>query len=158
MTEGRERLARMRAAAVEGRAAAKQLRDALAATERALVIERKQLADAERRGRLAAAIDDHETVAIAEKYAGRHGERVRVLERKLEAQRAELRLLERDVVDMTAQVKELELGAAPGPAAGAASAGALDDDPLLRYKMDQAAKEAAAEELLKALKKRMGKE
>ena len=152
MTGQRERLARMRAAAVEGRAVVKQLREGLAATDRELTIERKLLADAERRGRLAAAIDDHETVAIADRYAGRHGERIRVLERKLEAQRAELVLVERDLADMTAQL------AALGATEGAAPTGRPDDDPLLRYKMDQAAKESAAEEMLKALKKRMGKE
>lgn len=155
---GRDRVVRMRAATVAGRAAARQLREALAATERELALERQQLADAERRGRLAAEIDDRETVAVAERYAGRHGERVRVLERKLEAQRAELDLVERDVADMTAQLEALEGGTGAEPGAGPRAADRPDDDPLLRYRMDQAAKESAAEEMLRALKRRMGKE
>ena len=64
--------------------------EALAATERELAAERKQLEDAERRGRLAAAVPDPETVAVAERFAARHRERVAVLERKIVVQRDEL--------------------------------------------------------------------
>src|SRR5512134_1337787 len=98
----------MRRAAVEGRAALMKLREALAATERELVVERKHLEDAQRRGVLAEGIGDGETVEIAGRFAARHGERVVVLEQKLVAQRAELDLAERDVQEMVDQLKQME--------------------------------------------------
>ena len=76
------------------------MRDALAATERELAAERKQLEDAERRGRLAAAVPDPETVAVAERYAIRHRERVAVLERKILVQRTSSSLAERELAEM----------------------------------------------------------
>lgn len=156
MSIPRERLARMREAAVAARAAVRALREGLAATERELAIERKQLADAERRGRLAAAIDDAETVSVAGKYAAKHGDRVRVLERKLTAQRDELALAAREAEEMVAELKQLELGIDPRAASRPASE--PDEDPLLGFKLDQAAREAEADDLLRELKRRMGKE
>jgi len=57
----------LREALLEGKLGVGAMREALAATERELTAERKQLEDAERRGRLAAAVPDAETVAIAER-------------------------------------------------------------------------------------------
>lgn len=151
-----ERLTRMREAVVAARAAVRALRDGLAGTERELAGERRQLADAERRGRLAAGIGDDETVQVAQKYAVKHGERVRVLERKLAAQREELALAERDAADMTAELKQLELGI--DPRAASRPDPEPDEDPLLRFKLDRAAREAEADDMLRDLKRRMGKE
>ena len=86
------------------------MREALAATERELAVERKQLEDAERRGRLAAAVPDPETVAIAERYAARHRERVAVLERKIVVQRDELVLAERELAEMSAKRQRATAG------------------------------------------------
>lgn len=147
----RQRLARMREAAVEARAAVRALRDALAGTERELAGEREAFAAAERRGRMAAAIDDLETVSIARTFAEKHRTRVGVLERKLEAQRAELALAERDLAEMVDQVQQLEGGVDPAPS------GTGEDDPLLQYRLDEAARERAADAMLRDLKKRMGK-
>ena len=61
--------AALREALVEARAGITTMREALAASERELAAEQKQLADAERRGRLAAAIPDQETVTVAERFA-----------------------------------------------------------------------------------------
>jgi len=55
----------LREALLEGRLGVASLREAQTATEQELAAERKLLEDAERRGRLAAAVPDQETVAIA---------------------------------------------------------------------------------------------
>jgi hypothetical protein len=149
----------MRRAAVDGRAALMKLRGALAATDRELVIERKHLDDARRRGTLAQGIGDGETVEIAGRFAARHAERVAVLEQKLVAQRAELELAERDVEEMVAQLKDMELRGGVAPAGAGPADPTLDPDEgqALGSEMDRAARESAAEERLRELKKRMGK-
>ena len=86
------------------------MQSALVSTERELAIERRQLADAERRGRLAADVPDSETVALAERYAARHRGRVGVLERKLVVQRDELVLAEREVAEMMAEYRAARPG------------------------------------------------
>jgi len=96
-------------AAVEGRATLLQLRDALAKSERELASERRQLEDARRRGTLAVEVGDAETVAVAERFTARHGERVTMLEQKLSAQQAELALTQRDVDEVVQRLRDLEL-------------------------------------------------
>src|SRR5207247_139060 len=73
-----------------------------------LAVGRQRLADAERRGRLAAEIQDQETVAVAGRFAAKHRERVGVLERKLAALNDELALYERELADMQAQLARVE--------------------------------------------------
>jgi hypothetical protein len=155
----RDLAGQMRRAAVEGRAALSKLRDALGPTERELVIERRHLDDARRRGGLAEGIGDAETAEVAGRFVARHAERVAVLEQKLAAQQAELALAERDVQQMVDQLKELELkgGMTPAGAGPAAAALGLDEAQALGAEMDRAARETAAEERLRELKKRMGK-
>ena len=122
---GRQR-GRLHEALVESKAAVNSLRDGLAVTSRELALERKQLEDAERRGQLAAAIPDHETVEIATRFAARHRERVGVLERKLAVQQDELALAERLLAELMseargappAQEPPVQPGDAAGPAAG----------------------------------------
>ena len=149
----------MRRAAVEGRAALLKLRDLLAATERELVVERKHLEDASRRGDLAGRIGDAETVEVAQRFAARHAERVAVLEQKLTAQRAELDLAERDVGEMVEQVRQMELRGGVPPEGPAPATAGLDQDEAQAAgaESDRAARESAAEERLRELKKRMGK-
>ncbi|HEU5039450.1 MAG TPA: hypothetical protein VFT84_01435 [Gemmatimonadales bacterium] len=160
----REYAAGLREALLEARVGITGMRDALARTERELVAERKQLADAERRGKLAAQVPDVETVSVAERYASRHRERVLVLERKLEVQREELALAEREVAEMAAQYK----GAARGPEAAsveaawrdleaAGSARPVSDDDRLAADADRRMKEEAVEAQLAYLKRKMGK-
>jgi hypothetical protein len=69
------------------------------------VAERRQLADAERRGRLATELPDTETVELAERYAARHRERVTVLEHKLVVQGEELALAERELAEMMSEFR-----------------------------------------------------
>lgn len=144
------------------------MKEALIATERELVLERKQMEDAERRGGLAAAIPDPETVALAERYAAKHRERLQVLERKVVVQRDELMLAEREVSEMTSQLRSAKLGGANADAssgaawrelesAGGARPGTDVNDELLRSHLDRAAHEAAADAQLEHLKRKMGK-
>jgi hypothetical protein len=151
----------MRRAAVEGRAALIKLRELLAATERELVVERRHLDDARRRGALAEGIGDAETVEVAGRFAARHAERVTVLEQKVAAQQAELLLAERDVEEMVTQLKDLErrggraaTGAGPAPDGSGLTE---NEASSLGADLDRAARETAAEERLRELKKRMGK-
>src|SRR3989449_2649838 len=78
----------MREAVVEAKLAVGETREAVARTERDLTQERQRLADAERRGRLAAEIQDRETVDVAQRFAAKHRERAAVLEEKLAARPA----------------------------------------------------------------------
>ena len=147
-------------ALVESKAAVNALRDGLAITSRELALERKQLEDAERRGKLAEAIPDQETVAIAARFAARHRERVSVLERKLAVQQDELALAERLLEELMAEARGAppSTGTAPPPAEEESRREAGVQDALLKHRMDQAAREAAADAQLAFLKKKMGKE
>ena len=154
----------LREALLEARLGVSALRKAQAVTEEELAAERKLLDDAERRGRLAAAVPDQETVALAERFAGRHRERVGVLERKLGVQRDEVALAERELDDMTA---ELRRAAAGNPSASVAaawrdleSAGATqpDDDARLQADADRQRRDSAIEAQLAYLKKKLGKQ
>lgn len=148
-------------AVVEARAAVSGMRDALTRSERELVLERRQLEDAERRGRLAADIPDAETVAVAERFAARHRERSEVLERKLAVQRDELAMAEREVAEMTAQLREAKLGRVPGaaPRPAAAPDAVLDaESDLMAARAERALHEAAVEAQLAHLKKKLGRD
>src|SRR5204862_2914052 len=93
----------MREAVVDAKVAVAETQEAIARTEREVGLERQRLADAERHGRLAGEIQDQETVAVAERFAAKHRERVGVLERKLVAQRDELVRAQRELGDMQSQ-------------------------------------------------------
>jgi hypothetical protein len=151
---GRHR-GRLHDALVESKAAVNALLDGLAVTSRELALERKQLEDAERRGRLAAGIPDHETVEIAARFAARHRERVSVLERKLAVQLAE-RLLGELMAEARGSVPSQDTAASPAEEPARPDGGV--QDALLKHRMDQAAREAAADAQLAFLKKKMGKE
>ena len=168
--DARAHAAELHAALLEAKVGVGVMRDALATTERELAAERKQLEDAERRGRLAAELPDPETVTVAERFAAKHRERADVLQRKLAAQQDELAIAERELNEMNAAFRSARQGAPRGasPSTGAAwrsveeAGGARPEtdteDALLRHRMDRAAREAAAEQQLAFLKKKMGKE
>ena len=166
----RDLVRQMREAVVDAKVAVQEMRAALARTELEVKVEGQRLADAERRGRLAAEIQDQETVQVAERFAARHRERVGVQERKLAAQREELGLAERDLAEMRAQLAaaDRERPAAAGTssaerawrdiqAAGGARPGVDLHDELLKADMDRVAREQAADEQLDLLKKKLGK-
>lgn len=162
-TDVRAYAAGLREALLEARLGIGKMREALAATERELAAERKQLEDAERRGRLAAAVPDPDTVVIAERFAMRHRERVSVLERKIVVQRDELVLGEREFAEMTAEAQRATAGN-PSESIAAAwrdleSAGAVRPDEQERMQADaeRQQRESAIEAQLAYLKKKLGK-
>jgi hypothetical protein len=166
--ERRAGLARMKQTLVTARLGLDDLRGGVAKTRQRLDAERRELETVRRRKGYAAGINDTETVALAEKYEAHHAERVEVLTRKLEAQEAELAISEREVAEMTAELKQAMLGV-PGAAsiddAAAAEADAvLDDASNIASELDamgraraRNAREADAEQRLAELKRRMGK-
>ena len=152
----------MREAVAAARASLTRMQEQLRAARAELEQERRQLADAERRGRLAGEIGDQETVAVAQRFAAKHAERVGVLERKVAVQQDEVVMVERELADMTEQLKQAEgtrvaRDATDSVARAKAGMGAVDEDELAKLHLDRAAREAAAAEQLEALKKKMGK-
>ena len=166
--ERRAGLARMKDTLVTARLGVDDLRRGVTVTRQRLEAERRELETMRRRKGYAQGIDDGETVALAEKYEAHHAERVVVLERKLSAQEAELAMAEREVAEMTTELKQAMLGV-PGPpsvsdAAAAEVDAALGDSSGIASELDamgraraRSEREAEAEQRLADLKRRMGK-
>jgi hypothetical protein len=166
-TDPRARTLALREALVEAKLGLERMRESLGVTERELTAERKQLEDAERRGRLAAQVLDAETVAVAERFAGRYRERVAMLERKLGVQRDELILGERELEEMAAQYRasgrpdaDASLRAAwrDIEAAGGTRPETDLESELLRAQTERRLMEEAVEAQLAHLKKKLGKQ
>jgi hypothetical protein len=154
----REQAAGLRGALVEFKVALDQLREGLARTEAELERARRDLADYQRRGRLAAEIDDAETVLLAEEYAARTGERVDLLERKVIVLRDEVVIAERELEATRLRFQRASHGLPldpPGSPDPADPGGPdLHDD---RY-LDRRAREQVVDAQLEALKKKLGRE
>ena len=166
--ERRAGLARMKQTLVTARMGLDDLRGGVGLTRQRLEAERRELETMRRRKGYAAGINDSETVALAEKYEAHHAERAEVLQRKLDAQEAELAMAEREVAEMTAELKQAMLGVPAAPsiddAAAAEADTVLDDASGMASELDamgraraRSEREAAAEERLAELKRRMGK-
>jgi hypothetical protein len=160
--QGRAALAQMRDALVQAKVGLADLRQGVERTRARLDAERAELDTVRRRGKLAADIDDRETVRIAEQYERKHGERVVVLDKKLAAQQEELALAEHEIDEMTAQLRAAYVGvippdATPAPAMPDPLEEARTETDALRRDIDRAARDAAAERQLDELKRRMGK-
>ena len=167
----------MKEALVHAKMGVQDLRTAMAVTERRVAQERDELATVERRLGLAAQINDQETVTIAERFRAQHAERLGVLETKLMSQQQELKLMERDLEEMTVQLRRAMSGLPINPNAtterdamddveraisgdlhdGSGVSGFGMDEELKSPRPTRAEKEAAAEDRLAALKRRMGK-
>lgn len=176
----REAISRMKDTLVQARLGVEDLRQGVAQTRTRLAAERHELETVRRRKGLADGIGDRETVSVAERFERHHAERVEALERKLAAQEGELLVVEREVAEMTDEMRRAIAGAPPssagaasgsvrGSAAGGAAPGSTDDplpddgsatreaiDALARERR-RAERDAAAEERLAALKRKMGK-
>jgi hypothetical protein len=157
----------LREALLEAKVGVGAMQSALIATERELQGERRQLADAERRGGLAAEVPDPETVRLAERFATRHRERVEVLERKLVVQRDELALAQREVEEMLSQYRagrrvpgsdSVEAAWRDLHAAGGARPEMDLGDERLQAETDRELKEKAVEAQLAFLKRKFGKQ
>ncbi len=158
--------AALRSATGEAEEVLVRLRGGVAETEVLLASERRQLDDAERRGRLAEAVPDAETVAIAARFATRHRERIVLLERKLVLQRDELGLAERELEELAAHVAERgrrDLAADLRSAARtgehpAADRGRSFEDDLQRMQAERRLMDEAVERQLAYLKRKLGKD
>ena len=155
----------MKRALASARLGVEDLREGVDQTRRRLGAERDALVIVQRRRALAEGIQDAETVAVAAKYESQHAERIAVLERKFEAQDAEAMLAERELGEMTSQLKSANAGAGSGmPPAGPSNEDlGLPDDTRLHSELDGLARQrarndsaVAAEAMLAELKKRMG--
>ena len=162
----------MREAVVEQKAGVRLMREELAKAEEQLAAEQGQLVIAQRRRDLAAAINDAETVGVAEKFIARHQERGAVLEKKVAAQREELALAERDLTEMMTQLQEAgrrnpslgDKGSSTEAAWNSLGEAGMDrpeldlEQELLKTRAQRAAREAAADARLDELKKKLGRE
>lgn len=165
--ERRSIAAEMRDTLVQARMGLADMRDALARTRARLAAEERELATVVRRKQLAIGIGDTETVKVAEQYEQTHAERVAVLGRKASAQEDELQLAEREVQQMTADMKAALAGVGSGmsgPSAGALADDVLEPDRAMNAEIDalgrahaRAEREADADRRLEELKRRMGK-
>ena len=166
----REIAGQMQEAVIQAKAGVLAMREALEASERELGHERQEIETAARRRDLAAGIQDAETVAVAERFLARHQERYAVLDRKVAAQREELALAERDLAEMRTQLDEVtkrrvvkESGRSRDAAWASLGEAGIDRPELdleqehLRAQMDRASRDAAADQALEALKKKLGK-
>lgn len=147
-------VALMRAALVEAKVGVSHIRTALETTQAQLKRERNELETVQRRGRLAIEIGDAETARVAAQFERRYAERVAVLEQKASAQEAELMLADREVEEMTAQLRAMAGGAdvsSPPPSVEEES----PNPDALRREVDRAARESAAERQLDELKRRI---
>ena len=162
----REMIAEMKRALVRAKLGAQDLREGVEQTRLKLAAEKEQLATVLRRKALAEGISDAETVALAATYEQKHGDRVAVLERKLEAQEAETILAERDLADMMTQLKSASAGVGtgtPSPGPSHEELGLGNDDGLhseldgLARRRARGDADAAADAKLAELKKRMGR-
>ena len=164
--DSRLRAAGLKAALLDAKVALAAMRDALVRTEHELNAERQQMENAERRGRLAEAVPDQQTVEVAMRFAARHRERVTVLERKRAVQHDELVLAEREYEEMAVQFRTVRSGVDPmasrtGGHDLETSGIPMDDDQtddLLKNRLNRAKLEAAAEAQLAHLKKKLGKD
>ena len=159
-------IAEMKRALALAKLGVEDLAESAEVTRRRLDEERKQLETATRRRTLAEGINDVETATVAAKFESQFGERVSVLERKLDVQEAEHGLAEREYDEMLKQLKQASVGAGSGLSAANrpltdADLGLPDDAPL-RSELDalgRSAKrnerDAQADVALEALKKKM---
>lgn len=177
--ERRRQAAGMREALVHAKLGVQSLQAALADTEARLTAERGELEVVRRRQGYAADIGDTETVAIAERFAQQHADRVALLESKRMVQQQEVQLAEREYETMSGELRRILSGVAPSgegraaergvgahpgtdgsgggePGAGAGDApGGLPDEPPVRR--TRADREADAEARLAELKRRLGR-
>lgn len=143
-------------ALVDLKVAEKDLSAALARTEQELAQERTQLADAERRGKLAQDINDTETAEIAGQFIDKHRARVGLLERKLGVQQDELAVVRQEYETLSERYRAARQGMPSGQAPPPGVAPDQDAE-LLRSRLDRQAVESAADAQLEMLKKKLRK-
>jgi hypothetical protein len=160
----REIVSRMKQTLVQARLGLDDLRDGLTKTQRKLEAERRELLTVKRRKELAVAINDKETVTVAERFEKQHEERVAVLDEKLAVMGREVELAEREVEEMKSEIRRAM--AAPASATSFPPEDPLVDpqDARARDELDAMARDRArasrdedADRRLEELKRKMGK-
>jgi len=167
-SDPRERSGQLREAMIELKVGLRAMHDGIGPTQRELTEERRHLADVERRGELAAAIPDEETVRVAGEFAAKHRERIALLERKLTVQQEEIVIAERDLDELRRRFKAATMGLEDDgtlasvneawrdlEAAGGQRPETDLEGELLKSDMDRKSKEAAVNEQLAYLKRKM---
>ena len=161
---GAASLAQMRETLVQARVGLGELRSGVEESRLALTAKERELETVRRRKGQAEAIGDAETIRVAERYEAELASRVEVLTRKLGVQQDELALAEREVSEMTADLRRAIGGVAPPPRAGGAidplideQGAALDELAALERARGRAARDADADARLAELKRKMGK-
>ena len=152
----------MRETLVQARVGLADMRQGIEGTRLSLTAKQREIETVRRRKAQAAAIGDAETVSVAERYEGELASRIEVLTRKLAAQEDEVALGEREVGEMTAELRKAIGGVAPVPGSASdplatAESAALDELSSLERSRARAARDAHADERLAELKRRMGK-
>jgi hypothetical protein len=155
-------LAQMRATLVQARVGLAEMRQGVEETRISLAAKEREIETVRRRKAQATAIGDAETVRVAERYEQELSSRIDVLARKLGVQEDELALGEREVGEMTAELRKAIGGVPPVPGVQAdpladADSAALDELSSLERSRARAARDAHADERLAELKRRMGK-
>jgi len=148
-------------AMVETKTAIAGIKEAIATTARELAVERQSLADAERRGKLAAEIQDTETAELAEIWTAKHRERVGLLERKQAVQQDELAYAERQLEEMSNQYRQAKAGVPPSAGAATSGPGSLSENPELDReggRLDREARAALVQQQLSDLKRKLGRQ
>lgn len=165
----------MRDALIHARMALNEVRSAMGETAARLEAERKELETVRRRRGLAADIGDSETVAIADRFAAQHAEKVAMLETKLMSQQQELAVTEHEYESMSQELKRVMAGLSPSGGAsspesaaareldeflngsGAGASSRSGDDLSVPQRRTRAEKEADADARLSELKRKMGR-
>ena len=145
-----------REALLELKLGIKEIKEAIVATGRELEAEQVELATADRRGKLARDIGDHETADIAVTFVEKHRQRVAVLERKLGVQQDELAIAEREYEELSVRYRSAKQGFPADP--DLTPRDPSQDDGVLKARMDRKAAEAAVEAQLEMLKKKLGRQ
>ncbi len=157
-------LVRMKSTLVQVTLGVDDLRDGLARSKHKLEAEQRELETVRRRKELATGIQDAETIAIADRFERQHAERVTVLEEKIAVQTRELELAERELGEMKAEFRGAMAGGPPpegttldDPLEETSEADARRDLDALARERARVERDAAAQQRLEELKKRMGK-
>lgn len=167
-SDPRERSGQLREAMVELKVGLRAMQEGIEATQHDIEKEQRYLADVERRGRLAKDVSDEETVQVAEEFAAKHRERLALLERKLRVQREEIAIAERDLDELRRRFKAATMGLEDDgslasvneawrdlEAAGGVRPETDLQGELLQTELDRRKKQAAVEEQLAYLKRKM---
>lgn len=168
----RSAMIRMKSTLVQVRMGVDDLREALAQTKRRLEVEQRELETVRRRKTMAERIQDKETIAIAERFERQHDERVRLLTEKLAVQEREVAMGERELEEMTAELRKVMAGGGIGAPPGGSPledplADPLEDTSAARAKQEldalareraRSEREAEADRRLEELKRKMSGE